>query len=171
MKLQRLSNEQRVFIVTQIACYTEPPEIAKELYERWGVTVKKETIHRYDPTRQSGHHRLHSRWKELFFRIREDFISEISDKIPEAHKAVRVKMLARAARKAETKGDTPLMADCLERIAKELGGVFTNRREVTGRGGGPIQFEEINQMTDEQIRSELESYYERWQKKLPDERS
>ena len=48
------------------------------------------------------------------------------------------------------------MADMLERISKEMGNVHTNRREFTGKNRGPIQFEDVKAMTDEQIDAELE---------------
>lgn len=40
------------------------------------------------------------------------------------------------------------MADMLERIAKEMGDVYSNRREVTGRGGRPMRYSDL---TDEQL--------------------
>lgn len=38
----------------------------------------------------------------------------------------------------------------LERIAKEMGNVHTNRREVSGHGGGPLRFD-YSDLTDEQL--------------------
>ncbi len=37
-----------------------------------------------------------------------------------------------------------------------MGGSFTNRREFTGRDAGPIKFQDVETMTDDQIRQELE---------------
>jgi hypothetical protein len=47
------------------------------------------------------------------------------------------------------------MADMLERIAKEVGNVHTNRRELTGRDRGPIKYSEVDDMTDDEIDREL----------------
>ena len=51
------------------------------------------------------------------------------------------------------------MARMLEQIAKEVGGVHSNRHEITGRDRGPIQFAEVSSMTDEQIEAELEAIW------------
>ena len=42
-----------------------------------------------------------------------------------------------------------------KRIAKEMGNVHTNRREFMGKSGGPIQYRDMSEMTDEQVESEL----------------
>ncbi len=52
----------------------------------------------------------------------------------------------------------------LEQAAKDCGGQFTNKQEITGAGGGPIQNENtvVVTATDEQVRqaiNELESEY------------
>ena len=50
------------------------------------------------------------------------------------------------------------MANMLERIAKEMGNAYSNRREFTGKDRGPIQYQDAETMTDEQIRDEIRSY-------------
>jgi len=50
------------------------------------------------------------------------------------------------------------MADMTERQAKEMGNVHTNRREFTGKDRGPIQYQDVDNMTDEQIDDELRTY-------------
>ena len=69
---------------------------------------------------------------------------------------VRVQELARASRFFRDKGNFMTMADMLERIAKEVGNVHTNRREVTGKGGGAIKYEDVGNMTDEMLDDEIE---------------
>jgi len=69
---------------------------------------------------------------------------------------VRIKKLARASDAFESRGNYVAMAAMLERIAKEMGNVHTNRREFTGKNQGPIKIEAVHDMTDEQIDTELE---------------
>ena len=52
-------------------------------------------------------------------------------------------------------GNYMAMADMLERIAKEVGNVHTNRREFTGKDQGPIKYQDVETMTEEQIEDEL----------------
>ena len=92
---------------------------------------------------------------ELFDVSRQAFLDEVSERIPHAHKAVRIKKLARASDAFEKSKNYLAMANMLEKIAREVGNVHTNRHEFTGKKSGPIQFEDISQMTDDQIDQEL----------------
>ena len=52
----------------------------------------------------------------------------------------------------------------LKQAAEDMGGKYTNKQEITGAGGGPLQSENVTPVTatDEQIRqaiNELESEY------------
>ena len=50
------------------------------------------------------------------------------------------------------------MARMLEQIAKEVGNVHTNRHEFMGKDGGAIKFQDVGDMTDEQLDEELRRY-------------
>ncbi|MGB8810365.1 MAG: hypothetical protein WCD17_13485, partial [Acinetobacter calcoaceticus] len=57
-----------------------------------------------------------------------------------------------------------IVPSLMEQAAKEVGGLYTNRKEITGAGGGPLQSENITYVTatDEQVRQaidELENEY------------
>ena len=86
---------------------------------------------------------------------RAAFLEHVSNEVPEAHKAFRIQQLARASRIFKQNKNYLAMANMLERIAKEMGNVHTNRHEFTGKGGGPIKFAEVDDMTDDQIDAEL----------------
>ncbi len=83
-------------------------------------------------------------------------LTDVEKAVPHAHKAVRIKKLARASDAFESRGNYVAMAAMLEKIARELGNVHTNRREFTGKDQGPIKVESVANMTDEQIDAELE---------------
>ena len=72
--------------------------------------------------------------------------------MPVAHQAYRLRVLNRALERAEKSGNTTLVLQILEQAAREMGGAFTNRREVTGKGGGPIQQQAV---TAEQVAAEV----------------
>ncbi|KIC21722.1 hypothetical protein, partial [Leisingera sp. ANG-Vp] len=55
------------------------------------------------------------------------------------NRAVRLRTLQRMAEKAETMGNTVLAKGLLEQAAKEVGNAYTNRRELSGPKGGPMQ--------------------------------
>jgi hypothetical protein len=55
---------------------------------------------------------------------------------------------------ADRNGNVAMVAQLLEQAAKEVGGIFTNRRELTGKGGGPIQqATQTVQMTPDEFRA------------------
>ena len=70
-----------------------------------------------------------------------------------------VARLARAADAFEKNKNYLGMARMLEQLAREMGNAFSNRRELTGRKRGPIQFEDIDGMTDEAIDQELRQIF------------
>ena len=80
----------------------------------------------------------------------------MQNSIPLAHKSVRIKELARAANTFKASKNYLAMARMLEQIAKECGGA--QRIELTGKGGGAIKFQDVGDMTDEQIDAEIRSY-------------
>jgi hypothetical protein len=47
-------------------------------------------------------------------------------------------------------------ASLLKQVAEEVGNVYTNRREHTGKAGGAIkrEYRDVEEMTDEELRAE-----------------
>ena len=155
LKKKRLTDVEKAFVVQELACFGSPKEVSEALMEEYGVQLAPQNIEAYDPGKRAGQH-LSKKWRELFEHTRNAFLDHVEKAVPHAHKAVRVRKLARAADAFENRGNYVAMADMLERIAKEMGNVHTNRREFTGKDQGPIKVESVANMTDEQIDSELE---------------
>jgi hypothetical protein len=151
-----LTDVHRRFIVERLACFMGPGHVANAVRDELGIEITRQGIQRYDPTRVQGKKgNLAKRWVLLFEFTRKAFLEHIESAIPEANKAVRVRDLAEAARLFKERGNYHAMADMHERIAKEMGNVHTNRREWTGKDAGPIQFEDLTQRTDDDLRAEL----------------
>ncbi len=155
MARKKLNDVHRAFLVEKLACFMSPKEAAEALSQEHGVTVAPQSAERYDPYKKAGSH-IAPKWKSLFDHTRQAFLDHVEDQIPESNKAVRVQELAIAARHFKARGNYIAMANMLEKIAREMGGAFTNRREVTGKDRGPIKHADVSEMTDEQIDSELE---------------
>jgi len=151
----KLNDEHRAFLVREFACFATPTQ-ARDTLEQWsGISISCQSAMYYDADSNLGKKKLCSRWKNLFAIERQAFIEHAEKHIPHAFKAVRIKELSEAADAYKKKGNYMAMADMLERIAKEIGNVHTNRREVTGKNGGAIKHEDVSGMTDEAIKSEL----------------
>lgn len=155
-----LTDEHRAFLVREMACFASPSEACKALKEEYGIEMDRRSAIYYNPTysHSRGKKPLGKKWVEMFNTLREAFIKDCATSIPEAHKAVRVRKLAEASRRAEARGNDVLMADMLERVAKEVGNVHTNKREITGKDGGPIKYEEVETMSDAELDAELARY-------------
>ena len=143
----KLTREQQLFVIRELACYSGPKQTADLLKERYGVEIVKQTVAQYDP--KLG--KLSDEDAQYFHEQRKHFLENILESIPEANKAVRVRKMAEAARRAEERGNDVGMVNFLVELSKELGNVHTNRREHTGKDGGPIQSEDVSQMSDEQL--------------------
>jgi len=151
----KLNDIHRAFIVRQLACYSSPSQAAEALNECFGVVVTPQATERYHPDKKMGA-RMAPKWRDLFEATRTEFHDYIEKHVPSANRGVRVMRLERAANALEGAKNWYGMANMLERIAKEMGNVHTNRREFTGKDRGPIQVSAVSEMPDEQIDSELE---------------
>ncbi len=153
-KRHKLTDKQRAFIVDQIACFATPTEAAEAAYREFGIQINAHNVEKYDHTKQAGK-RCAKKWRVLYDVTRKAFIKHIEARVPHAHKAFRVRKLAKAADAFEQHGNYVGMANMLERVAKETGGAYTNRFEHTGKAGGPIQYQPVEQMTDEELDDEI----------------
>ena len=157
-KKGKLNDEQRAFIVRQIACFSTPQEAADALYQEFGVKVTPQNIEKYDHTKQAGK-RCAQKWRALYIDTREAFRKHIANRVPHAEKAYRVLKLAKAADYFEHAGNYMAMASMLEKVAKETGGSYTNRFEHTGKDGGAIKIEDVGEMTTEMLESEIDKLW------------
>ena len=151
----KLKDEHKAFLVQRLAVFDSPKQAADVLKAEYRVEISPQGAEAYDPGKRAGR-RLGKRWRVLFETTRERFLDRL-DEIPETHKAVRVQELARASRIFKKQRNYMAMANMLERIAKEMGNVYSNRREFTGKDRGPIEYQDVSEMTDEQIEDELRS--------------
>ena len=151
---KKLNDIHRAFLVREFACFATPLEAADALREEYGIEIAPQSAQHYDATSGAGSDAA-KKWHDLFDVSRQAFLEEVQENIPLAHKAVRIKELARAANSFKASKNYLAMARMLEQIAKEVGNVHTNRHEFTGKDGGPIRYQDTETMTDEQIIQEL----------------
>lgn len=137
----KLSNEARTFIVQSLACFDGPSTVVEAVEQEFGITVTRQTVEGYDPTKRAGRN-LVAKWRAIFEETRTAFLEDTS-KIGISHRAVRLRALQRMAEKAETQGNMVLASSLLEQAAKEMGGAFTNRRELTGKNGGALEVKSL----------------------------
>jgi hypothetical protein len=148
MARKKLQNEHKPFIVMWLACFKSPTDVQTLIREEFKVAIAVQSVEAYDPTKYAGRD-LSAELKKLFEETRAAYIADIQA-VPLTHQRYRLDILQRLldkelSKQAPNKG---LVLDIQERGAKETGGFYTNRREHTGRDGGPIQTTLILPKTD-----------------------
>lgn len=126
-----LTEHQKAWLVTQWARMRHAAQIRKEFAEVFGVEIDRKQVHTYNPKASSNFGRGQVKWNQLFDEEREKFLAEVNA-IPIANAAVRLDRLETMCVAAMEKGNTPLAASIIEQAAKEVGGLFTNKRELEG---------------------------------------
>ncbi|CAN5716106.1 DUF2280 domain-containing protein [soil metagenome] len=132
-----LSQDIKLFIVQALACYDSGTQVAAAVKQNFGLVVSLQQLQAYNPSTVAGA-RMSKKLRTLFNVTRTKFVEDVST-IPIANQAYRLRVLDRSLNLAEQRGNTAMVATLLEQAAKEAGGAFTNRRELTGKDGGPVQ--------------------------------
>lgn len=135
--MAKLTDPHKRFVVQSLARYESPQDVADAFKEEFGIEVHRAQMAQYDPTKVSGKD-MSAKWRELFKQTREVFKAAV-DEIPIAQQAFRLHRLGKIHDRHLQRGNLVGAASILEQAAKEVGGAFTNKREHTGAGGGPIE--------------------------------
>lgn len=122
-----LNSEQKAFIVRLYARFDGTGEVCRAFRERYGLDL---------PTQQAVHYNAAGpsyqgapKWRELFHAERKAFLENV-DAIGIANKTVRIQRLEYLCALALSRKNIKLASELMEQAAKEMGEVFTNRREV-----------------------------------------
>jgi hypothetical protein len=134
--MARLDEAVKRFIVQALACYDTPSQVAEAVKEEFGLVLDRAHVAVYDPTKASGKD-LSKKWRDLFEETRKRFRKEVAE-IPIADQAYRLRQLQRMLQDAMSRKNVVLASQLLEQAAKEAGGAFSNRREISGPNGGPV---------------------------------
>lgn len=127
--MNELSDEVKDYIVKELALYRRPAQVVAGVKAFFDLTVDRRHVQHYDPTKGAALKRLGPRWVNLFHETRSRFDAETAA-IPIAKQSYRLAMLQRMAEAAEEKQQFETAARILEQVAKERGGVYTNKRTV-----------------------------------------
>ncbi|OCZ24051.1 DUF2280 domain-containing protein [Acinetobacter pittii] len=129
-----LKEPVKIFIVQALACRDTPQEVADQVKQEFGIDVDRMQCSSYDPTKVAGRN-LSKKYKDLFEKTRDEFDAGLID-IPIANKYYRLKQYQRQLDRTR---NVKTALKILEQAAKDIGGQFTNRQEITGKDGGPLQ--------------------------------
>ena len=139
-----LKEPVKIFIVQALACRDTPQEVAELVSQEFGVKIDRVQCSTYDPTKQRGKN-LSKKFVDLFYETREKFDEGLID-IPIAQKFYRMRQYQRHLEKNAR--NTVMSLNIMKQAAQDLGGQFTNRQEITGAGGKPIETVSSNVSTE-----------------------
>ena len=128
-----LKEPVKIFIVQSLACRDTPQEVAELVKQEFGVEIDRVQVATYDPTKVAGKNL--SKSMSNYLKTRDEFDKGLID-IPIANKYYRLKQYQRQLEKTR---NVKTALKILEQAAKDIGGQFTNRQEITGKDGGPVQ--------------------------------
>lgn len=144
-----LKEPVKIFIVQALACRDTPQEVVDLVKQEYGIQISRSQCQAYDPTKYSGRN-LSKKFVELFHKTRADFDAGLID-IPIANKHYRLKQYQKQLERNAK--NTVMSLKILEQAAKDCGGQFTNRQEITGKDGKPIETINQNVSTDSYLKA------------------
>lgn len=123
-----LTEQQKTFIVQELACYQTYSEVALSVKELFGIEIERQQVYLYDPTKQK---KIAKKWKDIFVFARNHFL-EVVTEIPIANKAYRLKELNRMYQDEKRKKiqNQFSMRQTIEQAAKESGDYYSSRIKI-----------------------------------------
>lgn len=138
-----LKEPVKIFIVQALACRDTPQEVAEAVKQEFKIEIDRRQCASYDPTKLAGKN-LSKKFVELFHKTRADFDAGLID-IPIAQKFYRLKQYQKQLER--NLKNTVMSLKILEQAARDVGGQFTNKTEVTSE----VTQTTVTKATDEQI--------------------
>ena len=132
-----LSDGQKRFLVRELACFESPKQVQASFREFYKQTLDIRQISNYDGGKEWARGRMAASLRLYFDRCRTAFLKD-TETIGISHKPFRLRALQRYAEQMEGMNNYVGAASMHEQAAKEMGGAYTNRREVTGADGAPL---------------------------------
>jgi hypothetical protein len=142
-----LTNQQKAWIVGAFARFDGVAEVCRSFKDEYGLDLSKSHALAYNPGGAS--YRGAPKWHDLFERERKAFLDNVSA-IGIANKTVRMARLEKLCVIAMERKNVKLAAELMEQAAKEMGEVFTNRREVKSESKLSL-----SHLTTEELRNEI----------------
>ena len=119
---QRLTKEQKHYIVELLGSHCTPSQVARAFQERFGMEVSPQAVQCYDPTKTAGA-LLSREMRKLFARVRQEHQANIEN-VGVSRTIYRLQALQDGVETYRERENYLAMAALLEQAAKEVGGVF-----------------------------------------------
>src|SRR5690606_32056201 len=137
-----------------------PQEVAELVKQEFNIEIDRRQCENYDPTKYAGRN-LGKKLADLFNQTRKKFDEGLID-IPIASKYYRLKQYQKQLEKTK---NAKLALKILEQAAKDVGGQFTNRQEITGKDGEAVQPTVVH-ATQDQVEAAVQKAQEEYKMDL-----
>jgi hypothetical protein len=127
-----LDDQQKRWIIRRIARFLSKKQIAEDFKVVYELDLDSSQIATFDPTCAHGE-RLGEELKSYFWTERESYLAD-EEAIPESHRAHRIRRLADLLEHTLVSKNPFLIAQILEQIAKERGGIYEKKKPDGGAG-------------------------------------
>jgi hypothetical protein len=126
--MPRLTKDIKIYIIQQLAMYRDPQEIVESVKVIYNVKPTLSQVCYYKPE----YGKISKTLQTIFDETREKFRAIIME-IPIAHLAYRLWQLQESLDRAQSAHvvNDRMVLRILEQAAKESGGIFEKRREIT----------------------------------------
>jgi hypothetical protein len=125
--MAKLGGEHKAFVIRCFARFEPVADVVRSLKAEFGIDVPAAQLYAYHP--DNVDYRAAKRWKELFQAERKAFLENVQS-IGIANKTYRIAELHKLCVVAIGRKNVKLAAELMEQAAKEMGEVFTNKREI-----------------------------------------
>jgi hypothetical protein len=142
-----LTNQQKAWIVGAFARFDGVAEVCRSFKDEYGVDLPKPHALAYHAG--GTKYRGAPKWHDLFEQERKRFLDNVNS-IGIANKTFRLQSLHKLHAIAVERKNVKLAAELMEQAAKEMGEVFTNRREVKSESKVSM-----SHLTTEELRNEI----------------
>lgn len=119
----RLTGEQKLHIVTALACFVSPSDVAREVREIWGIEVSRQRLQCYDPTTCAGL-TLRDELREHFYQTRREYVGR-AEEIGVANQTMRLLRLDQIFNRHFEAGNLKEAAKILKQVAMDVGGKYS----------------------------------------------
>lgn len=156
--MAELSDDQKRFIVRALAQFKSPTEVVRLFREEYddAEAPSLRQVRGYDPTRP--YFDAGDELREFFATTRHAYVHDVSA-IPIANQAFRLNQLQTMAAEALRAGNRGQAAALMKQAAEEIGGAFTNERNVkvekTGGGFKDLTADERRMAVADMIREAM----------------
>lgn len=129
---------EKRFVVELLAVYTSTEDVVDLFAKEFpGRETNRKQVWEYDLSKPANVEKRGSELVKLFDATRKAYLEETKD-VRIAHKGWRLRELESLYFEEKRGGFRKSAKATLEQVAKEQGGLYTNRHELTGKDGAPL---------------------------------